>query len=161
MHPPHPVRVACTEIYGIKVETGILFPPPSICWKIVQFFGHRELQSTLVGSCHCKRIVSSALQAKLYNILQKRENEEYVNIGGDVMLLELCERFGVEEAYAHLIAVGITYSPLKDLTDEDINDILPKGAIRVIFRRGWKKLCLPEEPPDARNRGALQNRRKR
>ncbi|GAB0089537.1 hypothetical protein DMENIID0001_041020 [Sergentomyia squamirostris] len=77
-----------------------------------------------------------------------QRNEEYVNIDGDVMLLELCEKFGVEEAYSHLIAVGITYSLLKDLTDEDINDILPKGAIRVIFRREWKKWCVPEEPPE-------------
>ncbi|GAB0086977.1 hypothetical protein DMENIID0001_012180 [Sergentomyia squamirostris] len=81
--------------------------------------------------------------------------EEYVDIGGDVMFLELCEKFGVEDEYSHLIAVGITFSLFEDLTDEDINDILPKSATRVIFRREWKKSFLPEEPPelprDARN----------
>ncbi|GAB0086577.1 hypothetical protein DMENIID0001_006680 [Sergentomyia squamirostris] len=69
-----------------------------------------------------------------------------VEVQGDVTLFQICEEFGAQDEYSFLIAAGITFSLLKDFTEEDVNAILPVGATRTIFLREWRRWCrdLPE-----------------
>ncbi|GAB0100374.1 uncharacterized protein DMENIID0001_164060 [Sergentomyia squamirostris] len=87
----------------------------------------------------------SQISENLENMINEHSVQE-VEVKGDATLFQICEEFGAQDAYSHLIAVGITSSLLQDLTEEDVNAILPVGATRTIFRREWRRWCrdLPE-----------------
>ncbi|XP_055709867.1 uncharacterized protein LOC129805760 [Phlebotomus papatasi] len=69
-----------------------------------------------------------------------RENSE------SDLLKDWCEDQGVSEAYQYLHATGVTFSLLSHLTLQDINEILPPGAIKVSFRIRWQRWMEESNP---------------
>ncbi|GAB0097595.1 hypothetical protein DMENIID0001_132520 [Sergentomyia squamirostris] len=67
--------------------------------------------------------------SQISEYLEEMFNEhlvQEVEVQGDVTLFQICEEFGAQDEYSFLIAAGITFSLLQNLTEEDVNAILPE-----------------------------------